>query len=117
MPSRDSLLRQRRQLLTRLPPLEQVVRGSLTVRRLRCGKSDRCRCGRGLLHRAAYLSVTLKGGTTQQVSIPRTLQPLTRLWCGNYARWWQLVERISAINRELLRRRWVGPDGSAGSTR
>lgn len=110
MPSHDDLLARRERLLASLPPLTELVRGSFVVRRLRCGKSDRCRCGRGLLHRAAYLSVTFKGGATEQISVPRHLEPLARTWVRNYARWWQAVERISAVNRKLLRRRRVSLD-------
>lgn len=106
----DKLLLRRRRLAAGLPPLGDVVRGSFFVRRLRCGHADRCRCGRGQLHRAAYLSVTLKGGRTEQIALTREQEPLVRAWVRNYARWWDALERISAINRELLRRRRVGRD-------
>jgi hypothetical protein len=105
------LLARRKRLVADLAPVDQVVRGSFFVRRLRCGHADRCRCGRGQLHRAAYLSVTHKGGATEQIAVPRELEPLARAWVQNYARWWDAVERISAINRQLLRRRLVGPTG------
>lgn len=110
MPSRDALLAQRRELLTDLPPLGEVLRGSFFVRRLRCGKAERCRCGRGQLHRAAYVSVTFKDGSTEQISVPRALEPVARTWVRNYQRWWKTVERISGINRELLHRRLVAPE-------
>ena len=107
---KDKLLARRRKVLADLPPLAEVLRGSFFVRRLRCGKAERCRCGRGQLHRAAYLSVTFKGGSTEQISVPRDLEPLARAWVRNYGRWWQAIERISALNRELLRRRLVARD-------
>lgn len=110
MAARNDLRARRERLLRSLPPLSEIARGSFVVRRLRCGKAHRCRCGRGQLHRAAYLSVTLKGGATEQIFVPRSLEPLVRTWVRNYARWWDAVERISAINRQLLRRRWVGRD-------
>lgn len=109
----DDTLGRKRQLLVGLPPLEEVLRGSFFVRRLRCGKSDRCRCGQGKLHRAAYLSVTRSDGTTEQISIPRGLERLARDWVRNYARWWQAVEHISALNRDLIRRRRGEPKGKA----
>lgn len=110
MRSRDELLARRGRVLASLPPLSEVVRGSFLVRRLRCGKSDRCRCGRGQLHRAAYLTVTFKGGATEQISVPRHLEAVARTWVRNYARWWEAIERLSAVNRELLRRRLVELD-------
>jgi len=106
---RDQLLARRKRVLADLPPLGEVLRGSFFVRRLRCGKADRCRCGRGQLHRAAYLSVTFKGGKTEQISVPPGLETVARAWVRNYARWWAVVERISVLNRELIRRRLVSP--------
>ena len=96
------LLARRRRILQKLPPLEELVRGSVFVRSLRCGK-PRCSCASGDAHRATYLSVTLPGGRTEQISLPASLVPLAKRWVANYAAWSQAVERISAINRDLLR--------------
>ena len=82
------------------------MRGSVFVRTLRCGKPG-CRCATQEGHRATYLSVTLPGGRTEQISLPPGLVPLTRRWVANYLRWWQAVERVSKINRQLLRKRRV----------
>jgi hypothetical protein len=59
------LLERRRRLMRGLPPFEEVLRGSVVHRLLRCGKPG-CRCARGEGHPAAYLSVTLAGGRTEQ---------------------------------------------------
>jgi len=96
------LLDQRRRALRALPSLEEVVRGSIVERRLRCGKAS-CRCARGQLHTATYLSVTFAGGRTEQISLPAELVPLARRWVANYRAWWKVVEKVSAINRKLLR--------------
>jgi hypothetical protein len=109
MDRRQRLLARREQLLGRLPPLGQVLRGSFLVRVRRCGKAT-CRCLRGAGHRTAYVSVTFPDGSTEQISLPRALEPIARSWVGNYQRWWATVERVSAINRDLLRRRLVEPD-------
>jgi hypothetical protein len=74
------------------------------VRTLRCGKPS-CRCANGEGHRATYLSVTFAGGRTQQISLPAHLVPLARRWVSNYVRWWKAVEKVSEINRQLLRTR------------
>jgi len=80
------------------------MRGSVVERRLRCGKPG-CRCSRGKLHAATYLSATFAGGRTEQISLPAELVPLARRWVANYDAWWKAVEKISAINRKLLRAR------------
>lgn len=116
MEGRDQLLARRQRLLDLLPPLAEIVRGSFFVRRRRCGY-PRCRCARGPGHRTAYVAVGFKDGSTEQIALPRDLEPLARSWTRNYDRWWDAVERISAINRELLRRRLVGPKPPAAAER
>ena len=98
------LLGRRRRALDKLPPLEEVLRGSVLVRTLRCGKPG-CRCATAEGHRATYLSVTFRGGRTEQISLPARLVPVAKRWVDNYLRWWEVVERVSEINRQLLRRR------------
>lgn len=105
MKGSDRQLRERCQrLLARLPPLEEVVRGSVLTRELRCGKPT-CHCASGPGHRATYLAVSFGGGRTEQISLPAPLVAQARKWVANYQAWWDAVEAISAINRELLRRR------------
>jgi hypothetical protein len=96
------LLKQRQRLVRTLPSLEEIVRGSVVKRQLACGKPG-CRCARGELHAATYLSVTFAGGGTEQLSLPAPLVPVARRWVANYQIWWAAVEKISAINRQLLR--------------
>ena len=107
MRTSDELQARRRRLLADLPPLAEVLRGSFFVRHRRCGKAT-CRCARGQGHRVAVVGITFRDGSTEQVSVPRALEPVARTWVRNYARWWDAVERISAINRQLLRQRRVG---------
>lgn len=94
--------RQRR-LVSNLPPLEEVLRGSVFVRTLRCGKPS-CRCARGEGHRATYLSVTLPGGSTEQISLPPHLVPLAKRWVANYRKWSKTLEKASDTNRQALRK-------------
>jgi len=108
MPSHAHLLKRREQLLSQLPSLASILRGSFFVRHRRCGKSA-CHCARGAGHRSALVGVTFPDGKTEQVAVPADLEPLARAWVRNYQRLWLAIERISAINRELLRRRLVGP--------
>jgi hypothetical protein len=92
-----------RRVLSKLPPLEEVLRGSVVVRSLRCGK-PRCRCATGEGHRATYLSVTLTGGRTEQISLPPHLVPVARRWVANYRQWSKALEDASKANRQVLRK-------------
>jgi uncharacterized protein DUF6788 len=97
-----SLLERRRRILARLPPLEEILRGSVVVRSLRCGKPS-CHCAEGEGHRATYLTVTLQGGRTEQISLPEALVPVATRGVAQYHAWWAVIEKLSAINRELIR--------------
>ncbi len=96
------LINRRRRAVTGLPPLADVLRGSVVVRTLRCGKAG-CRCADGDGHRATYLSVTFAERRTEQISVPPELVPLVERQVANYHAWWSAIEKVSAINRELLR--------------
>jgi len=98
------LIERRGRLLHKLPPLDEVLRGSLVERAVRCGKPS-CRCATGELHTAVYLSVTHRGGRTEQISVPRHLIAGVRNGIAVYSKWWGILEQLSAINRELLRHR------------
>src|SRR3990170_2786569 len=103
-------LERRRRILAKLPPLEEVLRGSVLVRFLRCGKPG-CHCAEDEGHRATYLSVTLAGGRTEQISLPAPPRSSRRrpTWfrspdAGSPSRaWWAAIEKLSAINRDQLR--------------
>ena len=102
--SERSLRERRQRLARRLPPFEEVLRGSVLTRELRCGKPT-CRCASGPGHIANYLTVSYAGGRTEQISLPASLVGQARKWVANYQAWWDAVEAVSAVNRELLRRR------------
>ena len=99
-----SLLERRRRILARLPPLEEILRGSVVVRSLRCGKPS-CHCAEGEGHRATYLTVTFAGGRSEQISLPDALVPVAARGVAAYHAWWAAIEKLSAINRDLLRQR------------
>ena len=107
-PSRFSelVLRQRRQGLTRLlPPFSQVLRGSLVERYVTCG-NPACRCARGERHGPVwYLTVTLSPGHTTGVIVSPDQVKEVQDWIENYHQVKERLEKISDINRELLRRR------------
>ena len=95
------LLAQRQRAAHKLPPIEEVLRGSILKRSVRCGQPH-CRCAAGARHAATVLTVSFPGGRTEQLSLPAAVVPTVRAWVANYQRWWAIIERVSAINRELL---------------
>ena len=98
-------LRQRRQgLVKQLPPVDQTLRGSLLERHLSCGKPN-CRCARGELHGPNwYLTVTLSVGRTTGTAVATEQVEQVRRWIENHHTIKEHLEKISDINRELLRR-------------
>jgi hypothetical protein len=111
------LIKRRHRLLAKLPPLDELLRGSLVERSVRCGKQS-CRCAGGELHRAVYLSVTHRGGRTEQISLPRELVATVRNGIAVYRRCWEILEQVSTVNRDLLRqRRARGGGGEDGAGR
>jgi hypothetical protein len=115
--------RERRQMEARkqaiveaLPALEEVMRGSLFERAVKCGKSS-CRCARGQEHPSTYLGVSLKGGKTVQITVPAQLRERVEGMVRNYAELWAGLEEISEINRQLLRKRLLerSPDAQPES--
>lgn len=69
---------------------------------MRCGRAT-CHCARGPGHPNVFFSVTVAGGRTEQLSVPRELVGQVRAGIATYARWWAILDEISAINRQLLR--------------
>jgi hypothetical protein len=98
-------LRNRREGLTKvLPPLGEVLRGSLMERYLTCGNPD-CKCARGERHGPVwYLSVTLDQSHRSGCTVPGDQVEQVRRWIENYHQVKQNLEKISDINRELMRR-------------
>ena len=97
------LLAQRQRAVHKLPPIEEVLRGSILERSVRCGQPN-CRCASGELHTATVFTVSVPGGRTEQISLPTAVLPTVRGWVANYQRWWEILEEVSASNRDLGRR-------------
>src|SRR5215831_11984946 len=99
-------LRKRRQVLLRqLPPLKAILRGSLIERYKRCGKPG-CKCADGPGHGPKYyLSVSYPGFRPQMDYVPQESDDQVAKLLGNYQRAREILEGISEINRERLRRR------------
>ena len=99
-------LRQRQKaLLRRLPPLQAILRGSLVERYKRCGKPG-CKCANGPGHGPKYyLTVSYPKRKPEMDYVPAEFQEKVKEYLENYRKTKEILEEISEINRELLRRR------------
>jgi hypothetical protein len=102
--STSDLREQRHQLVQTLPPVDQVMRGTLLATYKRCGRPN-CHCvdgqGHGPKH---YLSVSQPGAHPRRdyvrnADVGRTTQFISNLQLVRAA-----LDQICAINTELLRR-------------
>ena len=99
-----ALQQRRRGLVKTLPPLEEILRGSLLERYVTCGNKA-CKCARGERHGPVWcLSVTLGVGKTSSATLARDQVDRARQWIDNHDTVKEHLEQISAINRELLLR-------------
>ena len=106
-----ALQQRRRGLVKTLPPLEETLRGSLLERYVTCGNRN-CKCAHGERHGPAwYLSVTLGVGQTSSGVLALDQVDRVRKWIGNHQQVKDSLDRISAINRELLRRERIQEKG------
>ena len=112
MPSRTAqrLAVRRHKLDERLAALGPVLRASLIERFTQCGKAG-CKCMQGEKHGPAYyLTVSYAKGKTRQVYVSNDLQPLAEAWVRNYHQALTVLEEISSINLELIRRKEADTD-------
>lgn len=91
-----------KKLIRQLPPVEEVLRGSVVRRRLRCGRAG-CHCAQDAGHPVTHLVVTHRGGRTEQISLPESLVDQAERWVANYRAWRDALEQVSAVNRDRLR--------------
>ena len=90
-------------IVAEAPHLSEILRGSVGERFVRCGKPN-CRCQDGPGHGPVYyVSINLGSGKTEQVAIAEGDYDLARRYSDNYTRLREVIEEISAINREILR--------------
>jgi hypothetical protein len=96
----------RHQLVRTLPPIEQVIRGSLIETYKRCGRPN-CHCIDGPGHGPKrYLSTVARTGERPRLGyVPNATYPQVAAFLTNYRKLQEMLNAICAINAELLRRR------------
>ncbi len=80
-----------------------VIRGTLLVRKRKCGKAN-CRCAQGEGHESLFLVIS-ENGRTRQFFVPKDWEPRVRQWVADYHRVRNLLEDVSRIFWDKLRHR------------
>jgi hypothetical protein len=95
-------IKRRSRLTTDLPPVAEILRGSLLQRTIRHKKG--CpKCARGGGHPVAVLTVGYAGGRTKQFSIRPETVPQVQQWLRNYQELKARLEAICETNHAFLR--------------
>jgi hypothetical protein len=104
----SSALRKRRGRLVRdMPPVEQVLRGTLVETYKRCGRQN-CHCADGPGHGPKrYLAISQpgSGGRQRRDYVPNNIHEQVAQLIVNFRAVRAALDEICAINTELLRRR------------
>jgi len=95
-------LRRRLRLAADLPPVAEILRGSLLERTIRHKKGCR-KCDRGEGHPAWVLTVGYPGGVTKQFSIRPEIVPQVQQWIQNYRDLKARLGSIREANHAFLR--------------
>lgn len=99
----SSAERQARSRLAQLLTERGVIRGTLLVRKRKCGKPN-CRCAQGEGHESLFLVIS-ENGRTRQLFVPKDWESRVRLWVGDYHRARELMEEVSRIYWDKVRHR------------
>lgn len=95
--------RRHRSRLARLAHYNRLLRGTLSVRKLTCGKLQ-CRCTRGQPHLSLYLVQSQKG-KPRQLYVPKQWEDRVRKAVEDYQELQALVEELSELEWQCLTRR------------
>jgi hypothetical protein len=95
--------REARSQLTQLLNQRGVIRGTLLLRKRKCGKAN-CRCAQGKGHESLFLVIS-ENGRTRQLFVPKDWEARVRLWVEDYHRARELLEEVSRIYWDKVRQR------------
>lgn len=95
--------RRRRSRVAQLAHARRLLRGTLTVREVICGKAGCC-CASGEPHAGLYLTQS-KDGKTRQLYIPKRFEERVREAIDDYQELQRLIEELSEQEWKLLKER------------
>jgi hypothetical protein len=101
IPTQQQLAQQRDALLADLRGLGNLMRGTIGIVGVKCGRPG-CTCAQGGKHRKVHLSVNLHG-RTRSCYLGRERAVLVAPLLAEYERAWGLINALTAVNLALLR--------------
>jgi len=104
---RTQMSKQERDSRSKLKPYishREFLRGSLSVRKQKCGKPN-CKCANTDYRHICLYITRNKDGKLEQLFIPKEKEELVRQWVQNYRDAQELLEKISSIYWEKLKRK------------
>jgi len=108
-PRRSAPSSEEREARSRLRQLlhaqEGVLRGTLSLRQVTCGKPN-CKCARGERH-TAHVLVASYEGRPRQLFVPAPLVPTVEAWVSHYQQVRDLLETLSQLHWDKVKQRVV----------
>lgn len=104
---RSQMTKQERDSRSKLKPYvsyQGLLKGSLTLRKHTCGKPN-CKCARGSYKHSSLYLTRMKNGKIEQLYIPHEKEELVRKWVKNFHVVQELLEKISSLYWDRLKRK------------
>lgn len=98
---KNSLLRNRTNLLKELRSISSLLDGSLVKTYKKCGNPS-CKCAKGMLHPTYLLTWKEQGKTKTFYVSKHMLHEVEKAW-NSYIRLKQIIKDLSGIQRELFK--------------
>ena len=99
--SKAFLKRKANSLRSRMRSIGQMIKGSIVIRAVKCGKSS-CKCARGAFHRA--ICITYKENRrTKTIYVAKEHEAEALLMCANYKKMKELLKELTLTNIEIVK--------------
>ena len=95
--------RRQRSRLAQVVRAARFLRGTLALRKVRCGKPS-CHCAQGELHACLYL-VRRQKGKLRQMFVPRQWEERVRQAVENHEKMEKLIEELSDLEWKRIKQR------------
>jgi len=100
----EKINKEKQEVINNLPPLDKLLRGTFIESYLECIRK-KCRCHKAKKYRhGPYYRVSYgKDGKMHHVYVPLKIRKEVKWWTENYNKLWEAIEKISALNIQLLK--------------